>query len=178
LTKALSIKRDALIPEKEDVKMDFMDVVRKRRSIRRYRPDPVPDEVLNQVLEAARLAPSAGNRQPWHFIVVKDPATKKIISERAAEAPVVIVGCTDTEVSARFHVVDLSIAFENLVLAATNFGLGTCWMGARAEENIKAALGIPKHIAVVVVTPLGYPAETPGPKERKSLSEIVHYERF
>jgi nitroreductase len=161
--------------------MDFMDVIRKRRSIRRYKPDPVPDKVLNQVLEAARLAPSDSRSQPWHFIVIKNPETKKRlgIAEWTAMAPIVIVGCTDPQVSARWHVVDLSIAFEHIVLAAANFGLGTCWIGKLdVDETIKEALGIPKHMVVVAVTPLGYPAETPEPKERKDISEIVHYEKF
>ena len=161
--------------------MDFMEVVKTRRSIRRYKPDPIPDEILNQILETARIAPSAAHRQPWHFIVVKNPETKKKleISSWASEAPVVIVGCGDANVSARWYMVDLAIAFEHIVLAAANFGLGTCWMGKLgADETIKRVLGIPEHIKVVAVTPLGYPAKTPGLKERKPLSEIVHYERF
>ncbi|MBS7615256.1 nitroreductase family protein [Candidatus Bathyarchaeota archaeon] len=161
--------------------MDFMEVVKTRRSIRRYKPDSVPDEILNQILEAARLAPSAGHRQPWHFIVVKNPETKKQlgISSWAVEAPVVIVGCGDAGVSPTLHMVDLAIAFEHLVLAATNFGLGTCWIGKLGiDETIKKVLRIPEHVKVVAVTPLGYPAETPSPKARKSMSEIVHYEKF
>ncbi len=158
-----------------------MEVVKNRRSIRRYKPDPVSDEILNQILEAARLAPSAGHRQPWHFIVVKNPETKKQlgISSWAAEAPVVIVGCGDADVSPTWYMVDLAIAFEHLVLAAANFGLGTCWMGRLgADETIKRVLHIPEHVKVVAVTPLGYPAETPNPKARKTMSEIVHYEKF
>jgi len=161
--------------------MDFMDVIRKRRSIRRYKLDPVPDEVLNQILEASRLAPSGGHRQPWHFIVVKDSETKRKleIAEWASGAPIVIVGCTDPEISPRWHIVDLSIAFEHLVLAAANFGLGTCWIGRLGfDETTKEVLGIPKHMKAVALTPLGYPAEEPGPKGRKALSEIVHYEKF
>jgi nitroreductase len=159
-----------------------MQVIKKRRSIRRYKPDPVPEEVLNQVLEAAKIAPSAGHRQPWHFIIVKDNDIKKNlrISSWATEAPVVIVGCADTqERSEPKCLVDVAIAFEHIVLAAANFGLGTCWIGLLgADETIKKILGIPEHVRVVAVTPLGYPDETPVMKLRKSLSEIVHYERF
>jgi nitroreductase len=167
--------------------MDFMDVVRKRRSIRRYKPDPVPHEVLNQVLEAARLAPSGGNRQPWHFIVVKDSQTKaKLgIREFASAAPIVIVGCGDPEdpVALRTHIMDVTIALEHIVLAAANFGLATCWqLGWKAkpgaEEAMKEILGVPKHINIIAVTPLGYPAEAPQPKNTKALSEIVHYDKF
>jgi len=159
-----------------------MEVVRKRRSIRRYKSDPVPEDVLNQILEAARLAPSAGHGQPWHFIVVKNSETKRKlgVSPWAVEAPIVIVGCADTKARQEpTCFVDVSIAFEHIVLAAANFGLGTCWIGyLGADETIKKVLGIPKHMKVVAVTPLGYPAETPGSKERKTLSEIIHYERF
>jgi len=156
--------------------MEFMEVIRKRVSIRKYATDPVPDELLNQVLEAARLAPSSGNSQPWHFIVVKDPQTKKTlgISEWAQQAPVVIVGCTEAS-----DPTDIAIAFEHLVLAATSLGLGTCWIGRwGADREIKKALGIPPNVRVLAVTPLGYSAESRGPKSRKPLSEIVHHETF
>jgi len=159
-----------------------MDVIRKRRSIRRYKPTPVPEDVLTNILEAARLAPSAGNRQPWHFIVVRDDERKRQlgISEWAAEAPIVIVGCADTKIRPEpTCIIDVSIAFEHIVLAAANFGLGTCWIGRlNADDAIKKALDIPEHVKVIAVTPLGYPDETPGPKERRSLNEIVHYEKF
>jgi nitroreductase len=167
--------------------MDFMDVVRKRRSIRRYRPDPVSDEVLNQVLEAARLAPSGGNGQPWHFIVVKDSEMKgKLgIREWAAAAPIVIVGCVDPgdPIASTIRIIDFSIAFEHIVLAAANFGLGTCWLmgwSAKpdAEEVMKGVLGVPNRLKIVAVTPLGYPDGPPRLKDTKALSEIVHYEKF
>jgi nitroreductase len=163
-------------------RLEFMEVVKRRRSIRRYKPDRVPEDVLSQILEAARMAPSAGNRQPWHFVVVKDEKTRKElgISSWAAEAPILIVGCVDTKVRGEpLCLVDLSIALEHIVLAAANFGLGTCWIGRlRADDSIKEVLGIPEHVKLVAVTPLGYPDETPGPKTRKTLSEIVHYDRF
>ena len=159
-----------------------MDVVTKRRSIRRYKPEPVPDDVLNQILEAARVAPSAGHRQPWHFIVVKDDSTKKQleVSQWAAEAPLILVGCVDTAIrSPPLCYVDLAIGFEHIVLAAANFGLGTCWIGRLGrDETIKAVLSIPDHVTVVAVTPLGYPDETPDPKTRKAISEIIHYDAF
>ena len=162
--------------------MEFMDVVRKRRSIRRYKPESVPEDVLNKILEAARIAPSASHRQPWHFIVVKDAFTKKQlgISQWATEAPMIIVGCVDTAIrSPPLCYVDLAIAFEHIVLAAADFGLGTCWIGRLGRgEMIKAVLSIPDHVKVVAVTPLGYPDETPSPKSRKVLSEIVHHDTF
>lgn len=158
-----------------------MDAVRKRRSVRKYKPDPVPEKVISQILEAARLAPSASHLQPWHFIVVKNTETKNKLGiyQWAAEAPVVVVGCTDPEPAPRWHTVDLAIAFEHLVLAATSFGLGTCWIGRLGvDETIKEVLGIPAKMKVVALTPLGYPAQAPQPKTRKPFPEIVHYEKF
>jgi nitroreductase len=160
--------------------MDFKRVVEKRRSVRRYKADPVPDGLIEEMLESARVAPSAGNRQPCHFIVVKDAERKRALGLRewAAEAPVVIVGCADSSLSPTWHLVDLAIAFEHIILAATNVGLGTCWQGRLEDERIKRVLGIPDPIKVVAVTALGYPAESPEPKARKTLSEMVHYEKF
>lgn len=160
--------------------MDFTKVVKKRRSIRQYKADPVEDKVITEILESARLAPSAGNHQPCHFIVVKDAETKKALGLRewAVEAPVIIVGCTDAALSQNWHLVDFGIAFEHIVLAATNRGLGTCWMGRLDNDTIKKTLAIPETIRVVAITPLGYPDEEPEPKERKSLPEMVHYEKF
>jgi nitroreductase len=162
--------------------MEFMEVIRKRRSIRRYKSTPVPEEILNQILESARIAPSAGHRQPWHFIIVQDSETKKKlgIASWASEAPIVIIGCVDTQTrSPPLCFVDIGIGFEHLVLAAANFGLGTCWIGRiDGDQTIKDVLNIPPHIKVIAVTPLGYPDETPNLKQRKLLSEIVHYNNF
>ncbi len=162
--------------------MEFMDVVLSRRSIRRYKPDPVPDDVLRQIFEAARVAPSAGHRQPWHFIVVQDAATKAQlgVAPWAAAAPLILVGCVDTAVrSPPLCYVDLAIALEHIVLAAVNFGVATCWIGRLGrEESLKTVLGIPDHVTVVAVTPLGYPDEIPESKPRKALSDIIHYNAF
>lgn len=160
--------------------MDFTEVIEKRRSIRRYKSDPIADDLIEKILASTRIAPSAGNRQPYHFIVVSDLEKRKALELRewAAEAPVIIVGCTDPTISPTWHLVDFAIAFEHIVLAATNLGLGTCWMGRLENETIKKALNISDNIKVVAVTPLGYPAEKPEPKMRKPLSEMVHYEQY
>jgi nitroreductase len=101
------------------------------------------------------------------------------VAEWAAQAPVILVVCGDPEISPNWSVVDPTIAFEHMVLAATNRGLGTCWMGRLGrDEAVKSALGIPGHMQVIAITPIGYPDEVPGPKERKSLAEIVHREEF
>jgi nitroreductase len=161
--------------------MDFMDVVRSRRSIRRYRPDPIPEDALMEVLEAGRLAPSGSNRQPWHFVIVKTKETKKAMSvpDWAADAPVVLVVCGDPEISATWNVVDPTIAMEHMILAATNLGLGTCWIGRLGrDEQVKEVLDIPGHLKVIAVTPIGYPDESPPSKDRKPLDQIVHNEKF
>ncbi len=160
--------------------MDFSEVISRRRSVRRYKPDPVPDELLNRVLEAARVAPSAGNRQPWHFIVVRDAEKRKALglNDWAAEAPIVVVGCADMSQSPTWCVVGVAVAFEHLVLAATELGLGTCWLGRMDSADIKRVLGLPEPVRVVAATPLGFPAEEHAARPRKALSEIVHYDGF
>ena len=162
--------------------MEFSEVVKKRRSIRKYKDAPVPKEAILKVLEAARIAPSAGHRQPWHFIVVQDKGTIEKLAGRskwAAEAPAMIVGLADPKASPSWCDNDVGIAFEHIVLAATDLGLGTCWMGqTRRDAEVKGLLGIPDKFKVIALTPLGVPDETPGPKERKALDEIVSWERY
>jgi len=161
--------------------MELMKAIRDRRSIRKYKTDPVPDRDIEYVLEAARLAPSWGNRQCWRYIVVTDEASKKRITQRdwAAQAPVVIVGCADPIKAGNkdgkpYYMLDMGSSMEHLMLAATERGLGTCWIGGQFDEKtVREALNIPENIRVVALTPLGYPDEAPKPKERKSMSEMV-----
>jgi len=165
---------------------ELLDLVRKRRSIRRYKSDPVPQNKLEYVLEAARLAPSWGNRQCWRFVVVTDEAKRKAIATRewAAEAPAIIVGCAYPSLSGsrfnqQYYMLDMGIAMEHLILAAAEQDLGTCWIGGQFdEEAVKQTLGIPREARVVALTPIGYPAETPAPKGRKELEEIVSYNKW
>ena len=171
--------------------MGVLEIMRDRRSIRRYRRDPVPEETLGRVLEAARLAPSAKNLQPWRFIVVRDPATKAALAKASfdqvfmCEADIVIAACgLPGEAYPRqgrymnSWPVDLAIAVEHLVLQAAEEGLGTCWIGAFQESEAKVVLGVPDGVRVMAMTPLGGPAETPPPRERKAMEEIVSYERY
>jgi len=162
--------------------MEFSDVVKRRRSIRKYKETPVPKESIMKVLEAARLAPSAGNRQPWHFIVVTDKSTKARLagSQRwAADAPAIILGLADVEASPDWHINDLALAFEHAILAATDLGLGTCWMGQMYRDGeIKKMLSIPEKMKVVAITPVGVPDENPQIKSRKTIEEIVSWERY
>jgi nitroreductase len=161
--------------------LKFEDVLEKRRSIRKYKSTPIPKENILKILEAARIAPSASHRQPWHFVVVENKETIKKLakSEWAAEAPVMIVCLADQAVSPNWCSNDLGIATEHIVLAATNLGLGTCWMGQTGrEELIRELLSIPDNFKPVVVVPLGIPDEIPSQKERKSLDTIVSWEKY
>ncbi len=174
--------------------MDVLEAIRTRRSIRRYEPDPIPKEKLELLLEAARLSPSAGNRQPWRFIVVRDAELKrKLATECAWErlspmrqvetARVVIVGCglpAESIPVGSFdgYVVDVIIALQSVILAATSLGLGTCWIGAFYEERVREVLGIPEDVRVIALLTVGVPAESPAAKPRKELREIAYGERY
>ena len=162
--------------------MEFNDVIKKRRSIRKYKGTPVPRESILKILEAARVAPSASHRQPWHFVVVEDKATIDKLaggSKWAAEAPVMIVGVADPVTSPNWCLNDMGIAFEHIVLTATSLGLGTCWMGqTKKDAAIKELLGIPDELKVIALTPLGEPDEDKEPKDRKSLDEIVSWDKY
>jgi len=166
--------------------MEFMEVVRKRRSIRRYKDKHVPMEKIRRVLEAARLAPSWKNGQCWEYIVVNDYEKLKELKtglNKPINAPTFIVACGDPSKSGKhegkdYYLVDVAISMEHLVLAATNEGLGTCWMGLIDEEKIKNLLGIPKKYRVVAVTPIGYPDEGITKREKKSLESFVHLDSW
>lgn len=161
--------------------MSLVDVIFRRRSIRHYKNEPIPDDVLRNILKAGRLAPSANNAQPWHFIVVTDPKIKKELASGAwnrfiKDSAVTIVGCG--YIDARWHTVDVAIALENMVIAAEAQGVGSCWIGDFKEREVKELLGIPDNLKVVALVSFGYPAEKPSPHGKKSLKEIVHYNRF
>ena len=173
--------------------MDFYKVIRTRRSVRSYKKDPIPEEVLNRVLDAARVAPSGGNRQPWKFILVKDATLKqKMVSvcnnqKFIAEAPLIVVACGQRLSTNRGGymgemgmLLDVSIAFTHLILAARAEGLGTCWIGAFNNKEIKKLLKVPDGYEVVAATPLGYPSADlfTKPKNRKNLDEVVSVNKF
>jgi nitroreductase len=185
--------------------MDTLEAIRHRRSIRKYKPDPVDDKTLATVLDAARLAPSWSNTQCWKFIVVRDAGIKAQIAETiqinpvmgknpAAKAfttaPVIIVACAQKGVSGLFNgktvtdkgewwfLFDVALAMENLMLAATSIGLGTVHVALFDAEKVATILGVPEGCVVVEMTPLGYPEYQPDPRPRKELSEIVFYDKF
>jgi len=167
-----------------------MALLKGRRSIRRYKDEPVPDDLLSEVLEAGRWAPSASNRQPWDFVVVRDPEIRAAVAEHAAycfikwahveEAPVIIALCGDARnaVYRQFLHEDVGLAGSQMMLQAAALGLGTCWLGGVDRDAIGTILKIPSHVEVIGLLTLGFPAEDPEPPARKPLAEIVHYDVY
>jgi len=169
--------------------MEFNEVINKRHSVRAFKPDKVEDEKLQQVLNAARLAPTAVNRQPFQFIVMhttgREAELKRIYQrEWLSRAPLVICACAvPSEGWSRmddknYSEIDVTIAMDHLILAATDLGLGTCWIAAFDPAAAREVLGLPNGVEPIAFTPLGYPADEPKPKKRKALSELVRYERW
>ena len=169
--------------------MELKEAIERRQSMRDYEDRPVPKEKLLKVLEAARLAPSASNRQRCKFIVVRESERRLELATRAsgqdwpAMAPVLIAAvATMPEYVMRSGVpayaVDLAIAVDHMTLAAVGEGLGTCWIGGFSQEEARDVLKVPKNYRIVVLLCLGFPKEAMRPKVRKSLDEIVCYETF
>lgn len=169
--------------------MSVLDTIKERGSVRRYLAEPVPRESLLKIIEGARLAQSATNRQPWQFVLANNDKTKKKLAAAArnqgfvAEAAAVMVCLANPEESAKVSsfegfLIDLAIAIENMALTAWDLGIGNCWIGAFNEKTVKELLGIPEDLRVVSLLTLGYPDERPRIKNRKPLKEILHYERY
>ena len=164
--------------------MEFYEVISKRRSIRAYKKDPVEDSKLSRILNAARLAPTAANRQPYSLIVVKDEETKLKLKDAYSQewfftAPVIICACALPDDAWKrndgkgYVDVDVAIAMDHLILAASAEGLGTCWIAAFKPEVVREVLNIPDNMEPLVLTPLGYPETIPEPTFRKPLEEMV-----
>lgn len=171
--------------------MEVFEAVLKRRSIRAYEQKPVPKEKLMKILEAARLAPSAGNIQPWQFVIVTDAEKRSKLAEARyasflRESPIVIVGCGDSSASPNWYMVDVAIAMQNMVLTATSEGLGTCWVGSFNEKEVKNILKIPEKFRVVALLAVGYPRKKFDilgkmlhvVRRRKRLKGIVSFEEY
>ena len=171
--------------------MDLMVAIKTRRSIRRYKALQVPENLLREVLNAARLAPSADNSQPWKIVVVRDEQLKAKLGTACngqkfiAQAPILLVACGIPEEAFQTvggymssHVIDASIALDHLTLAAHAFGLGTCWIAAFKEDKVRALLGIPEDVRVVALTPLGYPDESPERTPRKNLEDLTVFDKY
>jgi nitroreductase len=169
--------------------MEYTELIKKRSSIRGYKSDPVEDEKLQIILEAARLAPTAANRQPFQIIIIHTEGRQEELRriydrDWFVQAPLVVVVCGEQSKAwirhdkASYVVVDAAIAMDHLILEATNQGLGTCWIGAFDDQVTREILGLPEEIDPIVMTPLGYPDAPPRGKDRKALEELVRYERW
>ncbi len=200
--------------------MDVIEAIRTRRSVRHFTAEAIPDEVLDRLLEALRLAPTGGNQQPFKFVVVRDAEIKTRLAaacrfrsgkpnghDFVAEAPLAIVACgSDDAAISRFYdggevalapgkdvpseiqrrrgeylnlmEIDLAIAVDHLVLQATAEGLGTCWIAALDEREVKKLLSVPKEMRVLVVVPIGYTDSWPAVRPRRPLEEIVCYDKY
>jgi nitroreductase len=168
--------------------MDVHEAIRRRFSVRAYRDAFVEDDKLARVLDAGRLAPSARNRQPWTFVVVRDPARRARLAELSAqtflaEAPVVLAVVGDSpgyvmHCDVPADPVDCAIAIDHITLAAVAEGLGTCWVGHFPQDACRELLAVPDSAKIVALVALGYPAASLPGKSRKPLEQVVRYERF
>jgi len=170
--------------------MEYFELIAARYSVRAYRPDLVEDEKLQAVLNAARLAPTAANRQPIQLIAMHTAGREEEIGKIYrrpwfVQAPIVIAVCAISSQawvreSDRFYarLIDAAIVVDHLILAATSLGLGTCWVAAFNVEAARSVLRLPDEVEPIIFTPLGYPADEPGPKIRKPLTEMVRYEHW
>jgi nitroreductase len=170
--------------------MEIIEAINNRRSVRSYKPENIPDEILFKLLDAARLAPSAMNYQPWKFIIIKLPEKKKRIARSGlfgrfmSQAPIIIVACGDKR--SKYHIHDTCIALEHMVLSATGEGLGTCWIVSYDEQTVKEELNIPERYRVVAILSIGYPKEEEDLvgsflhflRPKKTLDQIVYWEEF
>ncbi len=170
--------------------MDVYEAIRRRKSVRSFRDQDVPEETLMRILDAARLAPSAKNLQEWRFVVVRERAMRQKLAEAAAgqsfvaEAPVVLVCCAETDnhmmrCGQLCYPIDVAIIIDHITLCAVAEGLGSCWIGAFYEDKVKSLLGIPDPIRVVELLPLGYPTDpSPAVKNRLPLAKMIKRERW
>jgi nitroreductase len=175
----------------KEIAMKFIELAEKRCSIRGFKPDPIPEEMLNEVLQAGNLAPTAKNLQPFHFVVVRsesalDGLARAYPAPFLREAPVVVVICVEPARGwirqrydgKNYSEVDAALAIDHMTLAATDLGLGSCWIGAFDPEMVSAVMGLPKEIEPLALLPLGYPNMDGLEKTRKSLDELVRYEHW
>ena len=169
--------------------MTFLDLARKRCSVRGYTDEPVAPGDLDAILEAGRIAPSAANRQPWHFMVVTDAENKKKLARTYGrdwfwKAPVILIVCVEPSKAwvrsdgMNYAYVDGALAMDHMTLCAADLGLGTCWVGAFDAAELKRAMNLPDGIEVVGMTPLGHPVKKDAVKSRKAIGELLHRETW
>jgi len=173
--------------------LDLHEAIMGRRSVRAFKPDPIPESDIKKILTAAIWAPSAGNLQSWEFILIKDEERKKALSEASYgqehvyKAPLVIAACANkkrsssrygTRGSELYCIQDTAAAIQNMLLMAYSLGYGTCWVGAFDENKVYKILKCPKHVRPVALIPIGKPDEHPSPPARMPLEKVVHNETF
>jgi nitroreductase len=164
--------------------MEALEALRRRRSIRVYKDKPVPREIIEQIIDAARLAPTANNIQPWEFIVITEAQARRKIADLtdwgkfiAQSGACVAVYCKPV----KHYLEDGSAAIENILVAARALGLGTCWVAGYGKdygEKIREMLGVPAGHKLVGLISLGYPGEEPGPKDKREISDVLHWEKY
>jgi nitroreductase len=173
--------------------MDLLEIIKNRRSIRSYKKRDLPQEIIEKLLEAARWAPSAGNVQPWAFVVASSQKMKQSLSmatygqRELEEASVVFVVCADEKLAEQSYGVrgkslyclqDTAAAIQNIMLTAYSLGLGSCWIGAFKENEVRQVIKAPKEKRPIALIPVGYPNEAPAARSRRPVSEIMHKETF
>jgi len=173
--------------------LELQEAIKGRRSIRNFKKQNIPEEIITQLIEAASYAPSAGNIQPWQFIIIRKPAIKKKLAESALnqahveQAPIVIVVCADEKRSSMgygtrgktlYCLQDTAVATQNILLTAHSLGLGTCWIGAFNEDEAREAVNAPEGVRPVAIIPVGIPNGNPKQRSRRLLSQITHYDSF
>lgn len=183
--------------------MEFIDVIKSRYSVRNFRKEIIPEKILSEIIEAGRIAPSAQNKQCWQYIVINE---KKIINDLAMksglvgkvnffikDAPLIIVATANPNQSIvmnnkGYYLVDVAISFQQMMLTAWNFGIGSCWLAAFDEQKVKNILSIPEEIKIVAISPFGYPAKKniytkavslfANSKKRKPINKIIHWNKW
>lgn len=169
--------------------MNFKELINKRYSVRAYKSVPIEDEKIQQILEAARLAPTASNRQPFQIIVISSKGKEDQLQtiyprDWFVNAPIILCLCGLTNDAwvridnKKYLQVDIGIVMDHIILAATDLGLGTCFIAAFNEVNARKILQLPEDVEPILFTPLGYPDDSPKARERKSLEELVRYEHW
>jgi len=170
--------------------MDLMEAIKTRRSIRRYKPTNIPDNLIHSLIDSARHAPSGDNIQPWEFIIVKDKRIKEQLakthtwSDFVKDAPICIVVLADEKRAPSYFEVDAACATQNLLLAAHGLGLGACWVAvydlcdANFERHVRNVLNVPSHLRVIAMVPIGYPDEKAEPRSLREIDKILHFDKY
>lgn len=165
--------------------MSCIERLIKRRSIRKYKDEPIPEDIMKNIMEVGRQSPSAVNRQPWHFIVVTDKDIlskigRGLFNRMIKNSAFTLIGCykPGNSLTNKYASIDTTIAMQSMVLAAHLQGVGSCWIGDYNELNVKKLLNIPENLKILSVISFGYPDEEPKPKRKKKSIEIFHYNKW